>query len=81
MKDKENIWDGPLLAEQRSREELCDPERQETGNKEGREMTSTQSALNIGNQNDMINQSYNDAGTPNLTDDIERMLTKPNKDQ
>ena len=52
-----------------------------TGNKEGIEMTSTQRALNRGNQNDMINQSYNDAGNPSLTEDIKRMVSKLNKGQ
>ena len=52
-----------------------------TGNKEGIEMTSTQRALNRGNQNDMINQSYNDAGNPSLTEDIKRMISKLNKGQ
>ena len=33
-----------------------------TGNKEGIQMTTTQSALNIGNQNEMISLSYHDAG-------------------
>ena len=38
---------------------------------------TTQSALNIGNQNKMINQSYHDAGIPlSCTDGIERMLCK-----
>ena len=52
-----------------------------TGNKEGIEMTSTQRALNRGNQNDMINQRYNDAGNPSLTEDIKRMVSKLNKGQ
>ena len=52
-----------------------------TGNKEGIEMTSTQRALNRGNQNDMISQSYNDAGNPSLTEDIKRMVSKLNKGQ
>ena len=53
-----------------------------TGNKEGIKMTTTQSALNIGNQNEMINQSYHDAGIPpSCTDGIERMLCKLIKEQ
>ena len=52
-----------------------------TSNQEGIEMT-TQSALNIGNQNEMINQSYHDAGIPPIcTDGIERMLCKLIKEQ
>ena len=52
-----------------------------TDNKEGIEMT-TQSALNIGNQNEMINQSYHDAGIPpSCTDGIERMLCRLIKEQ
>ena len=54
----------------------------ETGNKEGIEMTTTQSALNIGNQNEMINQSYHDAGiAPTCTDGIERILCRLIKKQ
>ena len=45
-------------------------------------MTTTQSALNIGNQNEMINQSYHDAGIPpSCTDGIERMLCRLIKEQ
>ena len=54
----------------------------ETGNKEGIEMTRTQSALNIGNQNETINQSYHNAGiAPTCTDGIERILCRLIKEQ
>ena len=60
-------WDGPLLTEQRDQRKnyviLRDRHRRDkkTSNKEGIEMTRL-SALNIGNQNEMINQSYHEAG-------------------
>ena len=45
-------------------------------------MTTTQSALNIGNQNEMINQSYHDTETPpGCTHGIERMLSRHIKEQ
>ena len=45
-------------------------------------MTTTQSALNIGNQNEMIDQNYYDAGIPSrCTDGIERMLCRLIKEQ
>ena len=70
-------WDGPLLTEQRDqRKNYVIPRdrhqrNKKTSNKEGIEMTTTQSALNIGNQNEMINQSYHDARIPpSCTDGI-----------
>ena len=86
-KTRKQIWDGPLLAEHKDQGKnyviLRDKHQRDkkTGNKEGIEMTSTQRALNRGNQNDMINQSYNDAGNPSLTEDIKRMVSKLNKGQ
>ena len=86
-KTRKYTWDGPLLTEQRDQRKnyviLRDRHRRDkkTGNIEGIEMT-TQSALNIGNQNEMINQSYHDAGIPpSCTDGIERMLCKLIKEQ
>ena len=86
-KTRKCTWDGPLLTEQRDQRKnyviLRDRHRRDkkTDNKEGIEMT-TQSALNIGNQNEMINQSYHDAGIPPIcTDGIERMLCKLIKEQ
>ena len=81
-------WDGPLLTEQRDQRKkyviLRDRHQRDkkTGNKEGIEMTATHSALNIGNQNEMINQSYYDAGIPpSCTDGIETMLCRIIKEQ
>ena len=60
-------WDGLLLTEQRDQMKnyviLRDKQQRgkKTGNKEGIEMTTAQSALNAGNQNEIINQSYHDA--------------------
>ena len=43
---------------------------------------TTESALNIRNQNEMINQSYHDAGIPPIcTNGIERTLCKLIKEQ
>ena len=54
----------------------------DTGDKEGIEMTTTLSALNTVNQNELINQSYHDAGIPpSCTDNIERMLCSLIKEQ
>ena len=47
-----------------------------TGKKEGIEMTTTQSALNIGNQNELNNQSDHNAGTAPRCTDVERMLCR-----
>ena len=45
-------------------------------------MTRTQSVLNIGNQNEMINQSYPNSGIPpSCTDAIEGMLCRLIKEQ
>ena len=53
-----------------------------TGNKKGIEMTTRQSALDIGNQNEMINQCYHDAGIPpSCIDGIKRMLCRLIKEQ
>ena len=86
-KTRKCTWDGPLLTEQRDQRKnyviLRDRHRRDkkTDNKESIEMT-TQSALNIVSQNEMINQSYHDAGIPpSCTDGIERMLYKLIKEQ
>ena len=87
-KTRKYTWDGPLLTEQRDQRKnfviLRDRHQRDkkTSNKEGIEMTTILSALNIGNQNEMINQSYHDAGIPpSCTDGIERMLRKLIKEQ
>ena len=78
-KTRKCTWDGPLLTEQRDQRKnyviLRDRHRRDkkTGNKEGIEMT-TQSALNIGNQNEMINKSYHDAGIPPVQMDWENAM-------
>ena len=66
-KTRKCTWDGLLLTEQKDQMKnyviLRDKHQRgkKTGNKEGIEMTTTQSPLNTGNQNEMINQSYHDA--------------------
>ena len=71
----------------RSEEELCDPETQlskgqENIVKEGIEMATTQSALKLDNQNEMVNKSYHDARIPSrCTDGIQRMLCRLIKGQ
>ena len=56
-------WNGPLLTEQRNQRKnwMIWRDRHQrdkkTSNKEGIEMTTTQNALNIGNQNEMVSQS------------------------
>ena len=86
-KTRKCTWNGPLLTEQRDQTKnyvtLRDWHRRDkkTDNKEGREMTR-QSALNVGNQNEITNQSYHDVGIPPIcTDGIERMLCKVIKEQ
>ena len=87
-KPRKFTWDGRLLTEQRDQRKnyviLKDRHQRnkKTGNKEGIKMATTQSALNIVNQNEMINQSYHDAGIPpSCTDGIERMLCRLIKEQ
>ena len=66
-KTRKYTRDGTLLMEQEDQRKsyviLRDRHQRDkkTCNKEGIEMTTTQSELNIGNQNEMINQSYHDA--------------------
>ena len=82
-KTSKYTWDGPLLTEQRDQRKnyviLRDRHQRDmkNGNKEGKEMTTTQSALNIGNQNEMIDRSYHDTGIPpRRTDGIRLMLCR-----
>ena len=53
-----------------------------SGNKEGIEKTRTQSVLNVGNQSEIINQSYPNLGIPpSCADAIEGMLCRLSKEQ
>ena len=82
-KTSKYTWDGPLLKEQRDQRKnyviLRDRHQRDmkNGNKEGKELTTTQSALNIDNQNEMIDRSYHDTGIPpRCTDGIRLMLCR-----
>ena len=81
-------WDGPLLTEERDQKKnyviLRDRHQRDkkTSSKKSIKMITTQSAVNISDQNKMIMQSYHEAGIPpRRTHGIKRMLCRLIKGQ